>query len=106
MLLWIGSIKTKMKEPAMTSKTVEVVTQKLKDAFMPHAFELIDNSWQHAGHAGNTMGGSHLDIRMVSDAFEGVSTLKRHRMVHAVLKKEMQGPVHALELSLKSPLEG
>jgi BolA protein len=49
------------------------------------------------------MGGSHLDIRLTSEAFEGVSTLKRHRMVHEVLKNEMQGPVHALELTLRSP---
>jgi BolA protein len=89
----------------MISKTVEIVTQKLKEAFAPQAFELIDNSWQHAGHAGNKLGGSHLDIRLTSEAFEGVSTLKRHRMVHEVLKNEMQGPVHALELTLRSPDE-
>ena len=89
----------------MISKTVEIVTQKLKEAFSPHAFELIDNSWKHAGHAGNTMGGSHLDIRLTSDAFVGIPTLKRHRMVHEILKEEMQGPVHALELTLRSPDE-
>ncbi len=89
----------------MISKTVEIVTQKLKEAFAPQAFELIDNSWQHAGHAGNTMGGSHLDIRITSEAFKGIPTLKRHRMVHDVLKDEIQGPVHALELTLRSPDE-
>ena len=89
----------------MTSKTVERVTQKLQEAFAPHAFELIDNSWQHAGHAGNTMGGSHLAIRITSDAFRAVPTLKRHRIVHEVLKEEMQGPVHALELTRQSPDE-
>ncbi len=87
----------------MTSKTVELVTEKLKTIFQPIHFELIDNSWQHAGHAGNVLGGSHLAIHMVSEAFRGVNTLKRHRMVHDVLKEEMKARIHALELKLEAP---
>jgi BolA protein len=87
----------------MVSKTVEQVTEKLKTAFQPIHFELIDNSWQHAGHAGNALGGSHLAIHIVSEAFQGVNALKRHRMVHEVLKEEMKAKVHALELKLEAP---
>jgi BolA family transcriptional regulator, general stress-responsive regulator len=89
----------------MTSKGVQAIEALLKEAFAPIAFELIDNSWQHAGHAGNPMGGSHIDVRMVSEAFAGKNTLARHRMVHAVLKDAFKGPLHAVELSLKAPDE-
>jgi len=89
----------------MTSRVAQAVEDQLKEAFAPIHFEMIDNSWKHAGHAGNAMGGSHLDIRMVSEKFEGANTIKRHRMVHTVLKELMQGPVHALELLLKTPNE-
>jgi BolA family transcriptional regulator, general stress-responsive regulator len=89
----------------MVSQAVRQIEALLKEAFSPTAFELIDNSWQHAGHAGNPMGGSHIDVRMVSAAFAGKNTLARHRMVHAVLKEAFQGSLHAVELSLKAPGE-
>ena len=89
----------------MTSRVVSHIEAMLKEAFSPLEFELIDNSWQHAGHTGNPMGGSHIDVRMVSAAFAGKNTLARHRMVHAVLKETFKGPLHAVELSLKAPGE-
>ena len=89
----------------MVSKTAQRVEEKLKTVFQPTEFELIDNSWKHAGHAGNTMGGSHLALRIVSTAFEGVNRLKRHRMVHDCLREELAGPVHALELDLQAVSE-
>ncbi|XVJ51799.1 MAG: BolA family transcriptional regulator [Vampirovibrio sp.] len=86
-------------------KAIEQIRQKLTDAFEPLAFELVDHSAKHAGHAGNPMGGSHIAVYLVSQAFEGVPTLKRHRMVHAVLKEDFKGALHAVELDLKAPME-
>ena len=89
----------------MVSSVVKLVEEKLKLAYNPTYFELVDNSWQHAGHAGNNMGGSHLGVLMASPLFEGLSTLQRHRHVNNTLKAEMAGPVHALELRLFSTTE-
>jgi BolA family transcriptional regulator, general stress-responsive regulator len=89
----------------MVSRTVAEIEQLLREAFSPPVFELIDNSHLHAGHAGNTMGGSHIAVYMVSPRFEGVNTLGRHRMVYAVLKEAFKGPLHAVELNLKTPIE-
>ncbi len=45
----------------------------------------------------------HFNATVVSDAFEGVSLVKRHQMVYAALGTAMSGPVHALKLSTLTP---
>ena len=50
---------------------------------------IVDESDQHAGHAGSRMlaspsGETHFRIRIVSPAFEGMNTVKRHRLVYQV----------------------
>ena len=49
-------------------------------------------------------GGGHFTIEVVSDAFEGLNTLKKQRMVYGAIKGLMAGgdaPVHAVD-SLKT----
>jgi acid stress-induced BolA-like protein IbaG/YrbA len=49
-------------------------------------------------------GGGHYTIEVVSDAFEGLTTLKKQRMVYRAIKELMAGddaPVHAVD-SLKT----
>ena len=49
-------------------------------------------------------GGGHFTIEVVSDAFEGLNTLKKQRMVLRAIKELMAGdqaPVHAVD-SLKT----
>src|SRR5690606_39022968 len=65
--------------------------------------QIVDNSWMHAGHAGAASGGSHLAILIVSPKFEGQGIMDQHRMVHQVLKEEMCGAIHALELKTLTP---
>ena len=42
--------------------------------------------------------GVHFEARVVSAAFEGKSTLQRHRMVYATLGEAMGREIHALAL--------
>ena len=43
--------------------------------------------------------GSKFEARVVSDEFEGLSTLKRHKMVYAVLDEHIKsGAIHALTI--------
>ena len=67
----------------------------------------VDNvSYQHAGHAGSPgTGESHFNVSIVSEAFQGMNKVARFRRVHSILKEEMDGPVHALSLDLKSTSE-
>jgi BolA protein len=77
----------------------------LRARFQPTLLEVIDESAQHAGHAGARDGGSHFRATIVSSAFEGHSLLERHRMVYEVLAAEMKQAVHALALTTSTPAE-
>lgn len=74
------------------------------------ALEIVDESSQHAGHAGakgvsSPSGETHFRVRVVSDSFEGLRTIDRHRLVYVVLEEELLGPVHALSLETLTPEE-
>jgi BolA protein len=80
--------------------------EKLEAAFSPERLEIEDDSARHAGHAGAREGGeTHFKVAIVSDAFEGLSRVERQRKVYAVLKEELAGGVHALQLDTRTPKE-
>jgi BolA protein len=75
-------------------------------ALEPEALELVDESAQHAGHAGAAPGGeTHWRLSIVSRRFAGQPTVARHRMVYQALGALMQNPIHALAISARSPEE-
>jgi BolA family transcriptional regulator, general stress-responsive regulator len=87
--------------------TRDLITQKLTEAFAPARLEVIDESHQHAGHAGYRPGGdTHYRVYIVSDAFQGKSRLERHRMINETLSSELKGGVHALAIHANAPGEG
>jgi len=72
----------------------------------PAAVELVDESAQHAGHAGaRAGGGTHWRLTIVSGRCEGKSSVARHRMVYAALGALMQDPIHALNITARTPEE-
>ncbi|WP_273149913.1 BolA family protein [Methylophaga thiooxydans] len=83
--------------------TLEQIEQALQ-ALKPTQLEIEDDSASHAGHAGNT-GGSHYNLFIVSDAFEGLSLIQRHRLVFAHVDALMQSQIHALSIQAKTPNE-
>jgi len=84
----------------------ERIEAKLRAAFAPEAFELVDESERHRGHSGWREGGeTHFRLRMVSAAFDGQGRVARQRAVNAALAEELAGPVHALAMELKAPGE-
>jgi len=81
--------------------------EKLTTAFAPAHLEVVDESHQHAGHAGHRPGGeTHYRLHIVSEAFKGKSRLERHRMVNAALASELESGVHALAIHASAPGEG
>ena len=75
-------------------------------ALEPLSLELVDESAQHAGHAGAAPGGeTHWRLSIVSPRFAGQSKVARHRMVYQALGELMQHPIHALAISARSPEE-
>ena len=75
-------------------------------ALEPVSLELVDESSQHAGHAGwKPGGGTHWRLTIVSPRFAGQSTVARHRMVYQALGELMQNPIHALAITARAPEE-
>src|ERR1700754_760860 len=84
----------------------ETIRDKLTAAFAPEALDVADDSAKHAGHAGARPGGeTHFSVRIVSNAFEGLSRVERQRRVYAALAEEMKARVHALSLTTLTPAE-
>jgi len=78
----------------------------LKEAFRPSTIEIVDESAQHAGHAGaRPEGETHYRVQMVAAAFEGLGRLQRQRLVNDCLAGEFEAGLHALSLALKAPSE-
>eukprot|EP00955_Chlamydomonas_euryale_P109018 365900-Chlamydomonas_euryale.AAC.8 len=75
--------------------------------------DIVDESSQHAGHAGRMLapgkagvgGETHFKVSIVSEAFEGMSLIKRHRWVNSLLEEEFGMGLHALSLVTKTPSE-
>jgi BolA family transcriptional regulator, general stress-responsive regulator len=82
----------------------QTISAKLRQTFAPAALEVIDESHQHAGHAGaHEQGESHFRVRIVAEAFRGKSRVEQHRMVNAALAEEMRERVHALAIQASAP---
>jgi BolA protein len=84
---------------------IETLKSKLVLELEAEHVEVIDDSWQHAGHAEarSDLGATHLTIVIVSKRFVGVSLMDQHRMVHAVLQEAREKHLHALQLKTLTP---
>jgi BolA family transcriptional regulator, general stress-responsive regulator len=88
-------------------QTRDVITEKLRKAFVPQSLNVEDESHRHEGHAGHRPGGeTHFRVYIVAAAFRGKSRLERHRMINAALADELSGGVHALAIHAAAPGEG
>ena len=74
----------------------------LRDALAPTDLEVLDESWQHAGHAGanGTGFGTHFRVRIASPFFEGKSRVARHRVVYDSLQHFIDQGLHALAIEV------
>ncbi len=91
----------------MTADTQPVSAQirsAVERELQPTHLEIIDDSAAHAGHPGARSGG-HYRLTVVSAAFEGCTQLQRHRLVFAAVAPLMQGAVHALNITARTPGE-
>jgi BolA family transcriptional regulator, general stress-responsive regulator len=78
---------------------------KLVATFAPIECQLLDESHLHAGHAGAASGAGHYRLRLVSDRFEGLNRIARHRLVYDCLRDMMQSDIHALNIIAFAPSE-
>ena len=88
----------------MTASRTERLLQRLA-ALQPERVEVIDDSHQHAGHAGAADGRGHFTVLVVSKRFAGLSTLRRHRLVYDTVGDMMTTDLHALSIQALAPGE-
>ncbi len=88
-------------KPGPTQAQME---SKLSTALSPTHMVLTNESGRHKGHA-HQGAESHFALVLVSDRFEGLNRLQRHRLVQDVLQEELNNSVHALTQKLMTPSE-
>eukprot|EP00286_Rhodomonas_abbreviata_P012515 CAMPEP_0181319450 /NCGR_PEP_ID=MMETSP1101-20121128/17578_1 /TAXON_ID=46948 /ORGANISM="Rhodomonas abbreviata, Strain Caron Lab Isolate" /LENGTH=137 /DNA_ID=CAMNT_0023427051 /DNA_START=12 /DNA_END=425 /DNA_ORIENTATION=+ len=94
---------------SVSSSMYNTIHEKLTEGLEPVKLVVVDNSHQHAGHAGvnGRSGETHFAVEVVSNKFEGLRAVKRHQLVYGLLKEEMEGGrdaggIHALEIKAKT----
>ncbi|MEG2048621.1 MAG: BolA family protein [Comamonas sp.] len=83
----------------MTAAAIEAV---LRDKLATTQLEVIDESHQHAGHAGanGTGFGTHFRVRVASPLFDGKPRVARHRLVYDSLQDFIDQGLHALAIEV------
>ena len=89
----------------MTAERVTTIEQLLGTALAPSELQVKDQSHLHAGHAGAQEGKGHFEVTVVSEKFDGVNRIARHRMVYDALGSFMDTDIHALSINAFSPSE-
>ena len=84
---------------------VERIRQLLAAALSPSVLEVGDDSHLHAGHAGAASGGGHYRVKIVSERFEGLRLVMRHRLVYDAVHGMMHTDIHALAITAVAPSE-
>lgn len=68
----------------------------------PLMVEVVNESHMHSVPANSE---THFKVTLVSERFAGLMRVKRHQLLYALLREELEGPVHALALHLYTPVE-
>jgi len=94
------------RETSMSSETTcDTIRRLFMESLFPVHVEIADDSSLHAGHSGARAGGGHFRVTIVSEAFDGLGPVARHRLVYQVLADEMKESIHALALKTLTPDE-
>lgn len=89
-------------------KVAALIKARLMDALAPARLLVIDDSHQHAGHAGHRGDDAetHFTVEISAHAFDGQSRIARQRAVYAALG-DLVAPdrIHALRIIARTPAE-
>jgi BolA protein len=80
-----------------------LLRDRLERQFAPAQLLIDDESHLHEGHAGAAGGQSHFRVRIVAEAFRGMSAVARHRLVYAAVDELMKSDIHALAIEAICP---
>jgi intracellular septation protein len=97
-VLWLSSKSTP--QPASRAQRLR---ERLESRFAPAQLTVEDESHLHEGHAGAATGQSHFRVRIVSEAFRGIPSVARHRLVYAAVDDLLKSDIHALAIEALPP---
>lgn len=80
----------------------EQIRTKLESGLSCWHLDVINESHMHAVPKDSE---THFRVIIVSDEFDGVLRVQRHRSVNRLLRAELDGPVHALAIEAVTPAE-
>ena len=86
------------------SGRVERIRDCLQAQFSPAELQVIDESHQHAGHAGAASGRGHFRVQICAAVFAGMSPIQRHRAIYQALGTMMETDIHALAIEARAPV--
>lgn len=73
----------------------------LRQALSPTYLEVINDSSEHHGHAGDDgSGATHFHVRIAAPIFDNHTRIACHRMVNDAVAALMDNPIHALQITI------
>ena len=88
----------------MSGTVAEEMRGLLEEAFAPSQLEIINDSAQHSGHAGDDGSGeSHFTVVIEAAAFAEMNRLARQRAIIAALGDIVGQRVHAVAIKASAP---
>lgn len=79
---------------------LQLINQRLTDAFHPSELAVTDDSDQHIGHAGHGGGGRHFSVTISAAYFNDKSRVDAHREIYAQLQDLIPQEIHALKIKI------
>ena len=69
--------------------------------------KVIDESYMHHGHTGHNpeIGVTHVAIHLVWNEFAGLKAIERQRLMNSWLSELLNGGLHAVSYTLRTPKE-
>jgi len=88
-----------MTDAPITAPAMEAA---LRAALTPTRLEVLDESYQHKGHAGanGTGYGTHFRVRIASPSLTGLPRVKQHRLVYDALQEFIERGAHAIAIEV------
>ncbi len=86
----------------MAAPTAQAMDERLRASLAPTLLEVLDESYQHAGHDGanGTGFGTHFRVRISSPQFTNLGRVQCHRLVYDALQDFIDQGLHALAIEV------
>lgn len=79
---------------------IQLIQQRLQDAFSPTHLEVIDDSEKHKGHAGSRDGAGHYTVMIASIYLKDQTRVAAHQKIYEVLNDLIPSQIHAVRIKI------